>query len=568
MLNIQKTYIDYIATTKKELQSLKISNDEIDYLATALEDTELLIPVVGAFSSGKSSLINSLIGRELLPVDIPPETALATELHYSVNERIEAVQENNSIDEYAIDDTDSVLENADKYKYMKMYINNNTIKELYPLVIVDMPGFDSPLDLHNKAILNYIDKGVHFVILTSIEDGIVTGSIIREISNLIEFGRDYSFFLSKVNLRSDQEVEIVTDKIRTELKQNFEFSGKIHLTDDNGGRILNSVLAAIDPENLFVRVFEETLKDSFHSVIDTLNTSISSLGKSKDQNEDDILELQGGIASLEKKRSKLIADARTKYSSSSIDRIINAVSSELSNSVDEMTQIALNVGQDALKQHVSETVRHTLITTIRGMMSEISSEVIDEFSSELRTLRTEIPAISMDDSRIDDFSLSAKRVFDKASSGLGQIANSRSKNSSGGKVYKTITTVLSVTTTVIAPVLEIVLIFLPDIIKLFFGGSRKKQQEQRTREHIMTVIIPSVKMKLRTGILEVFNNQLDELITDIGNSFEAPLQEKQKAIREIEEEYRGKVSDIVKEQGIFVNIRDSISQRANKAIFV
>ena len=53
-------------------------------------ERELLVPVVGAFSAGKSSLLNAIMGSSILPMDIKPETAIPTELRHDTHERIEA----------------------------------------------------------------------------------------------------------------------------------------------------------------------------------------------------------------------------------------------------------------------------------------------------------------------------------------------------------------------------------------------------------------------------------------------------------------------------------------------
>ncbi|UOS16251.1 hypothetical protein MPG67_02635 [Helicobacter pylori] len=48
-------------------------------------------------------------------------------------------------------------------------MNNEALKNSAPLVFVDMPGFDSPISSHTHAILEYLERGVHFVILTSVD---------------------------------------------------------------------------------------------------------------------------------------------------------------------------------------------------------------------------------------------------------------------------------------------------------------------------------------------------------------------------------------------------------------
>ena len=51
-------------------------------------DEEFIVLIIGAFSSGKSSMINALIGEELLPTGFLPETAVLGELHYGTKKRI------------------------------------------------------------------------------------------------------------------------------------------------------------------------------------------------------------------------------------------------------------------------------------------------------------------------------------------------------------------------------------------------------------------------------------------------------------------------------------------------
>nr|WP_232259322.1 hypothetical protein [Helicobacter pylori] len=53
------------------------------------------------------------------------------------------------------------------------------MKNSTPLVFVDMPGFDSPISSHTHAILEYLERGVHFVILVSVEEGNLTKRMVR-----------------------------------------------------------------------------------------------------------------------------------------------------------------------------------------------------------------------------------------------------------------------------------------------------------------------------------------------------------------------------------------------------
>ena len=68
---------------KKNVNAESISLSEwITTLQKHISDTDLIVPVIGAFSAGKSSLLNSFLGKRYLSEGIAPETALATELHW------------------------------------------------------------------------------------------------------------------------------------------------------------------------------------------------------------------------------------------------------------------------------------------------------------------------------------------------------------------------------------------------------------------------------------------------------------------------------------------------------
>lgn len=155
------------------LYQLKEFGYEVDEYIQRIENLELLVPVVGEFSSGKSSAINLFLEREILPVGILPKTSLATELKYGKNEYIEAIKEDGA-EVFEIDEIGKIKERAKEFKYLRVYLNNEKLNSIEPFILVDMPGFDSPIELHNKAILNYLAKGVYFIVLMSVEKGVIS----------------------------------------------------------------------------------------------------------------------------------------------------------------------------------------------------------------------------------------------------------------------------------------------------------------------------------------------------------------------------------------------------------
>ncbi|WP_218668373.1 hypothetical protein, partial [Rodentibacter trehalosifermentans] len=96
-----------------------------------------------------------------------------------------------------------------------------------------MPGFDSPLQGHNKAIHTYLNKQANFVILINAEDGTVVSSLSKEIKALQEFGKGLTFCLSKTNLRPISQIKEIQENISEYLLDEFDYEKEIILLDHN-----------------------------------------------------------------------------------------------------------------------------------------------------------------------------------------------------------------------------------------------------------------------------------------------------------------------------------------------
>ncbi|MGL4987068.1 MAG: dynamin family protein, partial [Treponemataceae bacterium] len=169
-----------------------LSSEKTALLKDAVETMNLLVPVVGEFSAGKSSLLNKFIGKNILSVGIAPETAIPAELYYSQEEYIEGVDSSGNVERIT-----DITSAPSKYTCIRRYINSDFLKQIKPIVLVDMPGFDSPLDAHSKSIFSYLDKGCHYVILTPVDAGTVSSSMSKQIQNILTFGKRCTFFVSK-----------------------------------------------------------------------------------------------------------------------------------------------------------------------------------------------------------------------------------------------------------------------------------------------------------------------------------------------------------------------------------
>ena len=145
-------------------QAYEVSMEPIERLQQEIASAKVCMPIIGKFSSGKSALVNTALGyrRKILQEDITPETAIPAEIVYTDAEDCitifskDGVRENIPVDAYR-----NYKADANTVKCARIQLRNSFLAEIPDVMLVDMPGFESGFEVHNKAIDNYLVEGVH-----------------------------------------------------------------------------------------------------------------------------------------------------------------------------------------------------------------------------------------------------------------------------------------------------------------------------------------------------------------------------------------------------------------------
>lgn len=214
--------LDELCTIKKDCD---MAFDGTQRLKDAVDTMPLLVPVVGEFSAGKSTMLNKLIGRDMLAVSMKPETAIPAELYYSLEEYDEGVYADGRTERIG-----NVSQTHGKYVCVRRHINSAFLRDIQPLTLVDMPGFDSPLNEHNAAIFNYLDRGIHYAVLIPADAGTISKSMERQIYDIINFGKKCTFFLSKTDSRGVDDIASIKSGLEAQL---YPFTGGCTLQEVN-----------------------------------------------------------------------------------------------------------------------------------------------------------------------------------------------------------------------------------------------------------------------------------------------------------------------------------------------
>lgn len=522
-LTIQQKMLDVVNQVVEIGKKVEVSIEKAEVLAKLISEKELLVPVVGEFSAGKSTFLNSFIGRSLLSVNVTPETAVATELRYSETEYAEIVEnvaDDLQVRRVSLDEAKNV---QPSWRCVRLYLNSENIKKVEPIILVDMPGFDSPRDDHNKAIASYLNKGVHYVVLTSVESGTVTSSMSRQLQDIQNMGRSFSFFVSKANLRSPDDVEKIIEEVRDQVEDSLGIETDPKPLGKNAGAELSKLVSSIDPESLFAGIFSEAVEELIDYAVSAINMKIAALKADQGKNRMAIQELEESLAKLEKRRDRMVAEAQSNHFDADVDAIVNAAGAALSNKVDELTEMAMNgASSEAISQEMNAVVRSSVIPAINKVSQNASERISTSFQMELRGVENTFSAFDNPEF-MAKLGTAAASLGDVAKSSLASLTSMTKKNSAAlGAAYKTIVGALGIATNVFAPVVEIVLLFLPEIISFFTQKSRENEQREKIRSQILSSI-PKMKQELREKITPVLVEQNVAAINAISEQFDSKI---------------------------------------------
>ncbi|EPZ2626738.1 dynamin family protein [Campylobacter coli] len=566
MLEQQTKYIEFLNELEQSIEKVNTLDNESFKLANlkeAIANVELLVPIIGAFSAGKSSLLNSFLNKKYLSVDVTPETALASELRFSQKEYIQAVKNDGSLVEFQINDALSLKEQAHEYRYVRYFINQQVLKDIEPIILVDMPGFESPIDSHNKAILEYIEKGVFFVVLQSIESGNLTKTMINRIDELRAYNRDFALFLSKTNLMPKDEALKVADKFKEQLKEYFNLDKTIHMVDDKGGESLQTIIKQINPNEIIKNLYECILREKFKDIKQTINASINALDNSKEENSQIIIELQESIQKLELEHKQMLIEVQNRYGAKGVDNIIESVARVLSSNTTEIAQTFIDNGSSSANALINELARTTLANSVKQTMENISNEIITSLSVKLEGINKTMSVLTDNLNWTNALGVGTQMLSKVAPAALQSVATALIAK--GGA-----TAILGKGLGMIVPVVGPILSMLSSILPALFSKSeeeKKQEQLEKIKGMILTQALPQVKGEIRSKLPEVFNAQVSDMIEKISNDFKEKINQKISVLQNTQAELDQKKEDIENTIKAYKEVLSHIDTLANKFIF-
>jgi GTP-binding protein EngB required for normal cell division len=193
-----------------------------------VENPPIDVAILGQFKAGKSSFVNSLIGRNVLPVGVIPVTTVVSRLQFGERERaIISFFDGTSreISVGTLDEYTSEAKNPSNQKNVEMVdIELPALADYAGLRLVDTPGLGSVFRAHMEVSSNWLPE-VGAAVLAVSADRPLSENDLQLIRELTQYTPRIILLLTKADLLSpsqqDEVVKFFEDTVNREINREF-----------------------------------------------------------------------------------------------------------------------------------------------------------------------------------------------------------------------------------------------------------------------------------------------------------------------------------------------------------
>ena len=192
---------------------------------SAISQNEVSVAVVGRFKAGKSSFINHVTNRSILPVGVVPVTAVVTEIRFGPMEKADVHFLDGHVQQVSVDVIAAYVserDNPGNIKRVKLItVEMPGLKRFRGLKFVDTPGLESALVHNTEEALKWLPNVGLALVAVSV-DPPLSHQDIELLKKLYEFTPNVTVLLTKVDLLAPDELSEVISFVTEQLAKAFE----------------------------------------------------------------------------------------------------------------------------------------------------------------------------------------------------------------------------------------------------------------------------------------------------------------------------------------------------------
>lgn len=336
------------------------------------ENANLILPLVGEFSSGKTTLINALTDSKKLETATKPTTATIYEVHFGCDTcHAKVVTENGNIQD--VNDIaelkNDVLADA---KVVTVFDTSSRVPST--TILVDTPGLSSPDIKHKQTLVNFLPKADGIMLVTDINQQI-TRSLTDFIETMKLSKRPIYLILTKSDTKSATDIEsakkYISENCQIPLKRLAVVSAATNNLDE-----LYSLLDGIqkDKKEILKQVDSQRIENITNSLIEHVETLMNASNSDKDLEE---------------------AIRRSQYELDKISRNIDRLVDSMSDDIEEKER--------NISRKFEDTIFSKLNTLVTGKSNNFDGEAISTINNTATLLmndyKTEIQSVLKEKAR-------------------------------------------------------------------------------------------------------------------------------------------------------------------------
>ena len=514
------------ALYKKYNMPMERITEEID----SLDKFQVTTPLIGEFSTGKSSLINAMLGSDYLGINLLPETSVPAEICYGDKERavIQEVDKNaetTRAKEMSLAEFKDSKLSASNVKKVQIFVNNDFLRTVSTVKLVDMPGFNSGLELHNRAIDEYMPESLAYIITFSARDPAIPADMATFLRELKLHDAPVYLLITKSKSVLPKELDQCVARIREDAKKylglkdvNISCTNAKGKPEDINAEPLREILSEIEgkSQSIFEQEATRKLKKYASELAIYLETSIREVNATPSEIEAQEAACARQLARLQEK----IGAAREDFSSQ-IDASLSNFRARLTDALNTESSALENMimnGSD-VKDKITMIVRENAIVCMK-----------EDFSSRLKRYVERIAeAVKLDLSVDTNLQLNAEQL---------QI-DSAIKDT----IKKSLPVILSaIGIAVGGPVGAVIGAVVGLVADIFFAKKQQNEKRRMAREKVCE-IIPSVTEKAVSVVGEKIREQVDNIGAQIDEDVSQKIAMQEKALADLKERHAEETAD-------------------------
>lgn len=297
-------HIEFLKEVAQELGQQNILNGlNAIQKRVSQQNANLLIPLVGEFSSGKTTLLNALTDSKKLETATKPTTATIYEIHFGCNKcEANVVLSDGQVAHF---DDLGELKNDQLSDAQIVTVFDTSTKVPSSTILVDTPGLSSPVVKHRQVLVDFLPSADAILLVVDINQQ-VTRSLTDFIDMIKLSKRPVYIVLTKSDTKSASEIEAAKQYIADNCKLPVQQVVVVSAAKDNMSE-LYALLETIQKSKneILAKVDGQRIKDLAQILVNRVDEMLTA--SSSDKNLDmEIRRLQLDLDKIKRNINRLI----------------------------------------------------------------------------------------------------------------------------------------------------------------------------------------------------------------------------------------------------------------------